>query len=222
MSGSILFDAMSRIARHEASTRSIAAIGEVTATHESGPGALPPDHGVTVKLRGSGLSLPRVPIAVGALGTTALPNVGDLVVLVFVDGDVHEAIVVGKLYHSELQPPKHTTGEMILALPPGANTPHFLREIKGDPATYRVTLPGDVILEMVENTATLKAGKVEAVVSAAGGGRIELAAGGTKITLKQDGDLQIESGGNLAIQANDIDIKGRGSVKISGATVEVN
>jgi len=222
MTGPALFDAVSRIARHEVRARSIAAIGEVTAIHDAGPSALPPDHAVSVTLRGSGLSLPKVPIAVAAMGMAAIPDVGDLVVLLFIEGDIHEAVVVGCLYHSELNPPKHTQGELILALPPGSDSPKLLREIKGDPATYRLTLPGDVIFEMVENTATIKAGDVQAVVSAAGGGRIELNAGGTKITLKKDGDLQIEAAGNLSIAATDIELKGKGNVKISGAKVEVN
>lgn len=222
MNGPALFDAVTRIARHEAGARSIASIGEVTASHDVGPGALPADHAVTIKLRDSGLSLPRVPIAVGVMGEAAIPAVGELVVVLFLEGDVHEAVVVGRLYHADLTPPKHTSGELILALPAGTDPPKLLREIKGDPATYRLTLPGDVVLELVENTTTIKAGDVEAVVSAAGGGRIALTAGGTQITLKKDGDLKIEAAGNLAIEATDIEIKGRGKVKISGAMVEVN
>ena len=222
MNGPALFDAVARIARHEAQARSIAAIGEVTAAHDAGPGALPPDHAVTVTLRDSGLSLPRVPIAVGVMGEASIPAVGELVVVLFLEGDIHAAVIVGRLYHSGLTPPTHKTGELILALPAGSETPKLLREITGDPATYRLTLPGEVIFEMVENTALIKAGEVQAEISAAGGGRIELAAGGTKITLKKDGDLTIESMGNLAVEANDIEIKGKGNVKISGATVEVN
>lgn len=222
MNAPALFDAVARIARHEAGARSIAAIGEVTAAHDAGPGSLPPDHAVTITLRDSGLSLPRVPVAVGVMGEASIPAVGELVVVLFLEGDIHSAVVVGRLYHNDLAPPTHKAGELILALPAGSDSPKFLREITGDPATYRLTLPGDVIFEMVENTALLKAGEVQAEISASGGGRIELTAGGTKLTLKKDGDLSIEAAGNLAVEATDIEIKGRGNVKISGAMVEVN
>lgn len=222
MNGPALFNAMARIARHHVQTQSIAEIAEVTALHSAEPGTIPPDHAVTVTLRGSGLSLPKVPIAVQTLGSAAMPNVGDLVVVLFMGGDVHEAVVIGQLYHADLSPPEHAPGQQILALPAGSNSPNLLREISGDPATYRLTLPGDVMLEMVENTTTLKAGEVAAVINGAGGGRIELQAGGTKITLKKDGELKIESAGDLTLTANNIDIKGSGKVAISGATVEVN
>ena len=42
------------------------------------------------------------------------------------------------------------------------------------------------------------------------------------VTLKHDADITIKSAGKLKLEAKDIEIAGSGSVKIKGATVELN
>ena len=63
------------------------------------------NHQVNVKLRSSGLELQRVPVLVGRLGLSALPNQDDLVLVEFVDGDLNAPIVVGCLYDDQAHPP---------------------------------------------------------------------------------------------------------------------
>ena len=215
-----LFDSVSRIARHEAAARSIAAIGQVVDVFD-GTGT-PPDHAVTVQLRETGLVLPQVPVAVGALGYAATPQPGDLVVVVFADGDVHAPVVVGRLYHADLAPPRHGDGDIVLALPAGAADPTFRAVLRGGDPKLTVTLGTDVELTADDGTLHVKAGDAEATVEAAGGGRIELKVGDASVTVTGRGDIQLKTTGKLSLEGAQVEIKGQSSVTLSAPQVKVN
>ena len=117
MSTALLFDGIARIARHEAAARPVASVGVVTSIY--GNDGSSPDHAVSVKLRESGLVLPRVPIAVGAFGMAAIPSVGELVLITFLEGDYNAPVVIGRLYHPDQNPPKHDEQQIVLRLPVG-------------------------------------------------------------------------------------------------------
>lgn len=220
MSATALFSSISRIARHEASARPIASVGKVTGIHPNE--AAPADHAVSVQLRDSGIILNRVPIAVGAMGFAAIPAVDDLVVIVFLEGDYHSPVVVGRLYHPDQEPPKHKDGQMVLRLPSGAATPDLECEITGDPPAVKLTLPGDVLIEIVKEKIIVGVGEIKATLDGAGGGRMELAAGSSKITMKKDGDVTVKAAGKLKLEATEIEIAGQAKVKVSGGVVEMN
>ncbi|MBT2498627.1 hypothetical protein J7E25_05925 [Agromyces sp. ISL-38] len=214
-----LFDSVSRIARHEVSARSIAAIGVVVDVFD-GTGA-PSDHAVTVELRESGLLLPRVPIAVGVLGQAATPAAGDLVVVVFADADVNAPVVIGGLYHADLAPPEHGDGDVVLQLPAGAAQPGIRAVLRGGDPLVTVTV-GEVELTADDQKLYVKTGDAEATVDAAGGGRIELKIGDASLTVTGRGDIALETKGTLSLHGTDVEIKGDGSVTISAPQVKVN
>ena len=218
MSTALLYDTVARIARHESNARSIAAVGEVTNVHPA-DGATT-DHAVTVKLRESGLALPRVPVAVGVLGFAAIPAVGDLVVVVFADGDLHDPIVVGRLYRSDVAPPQHKEGQVVLRLPSATAKPALNCEIVGDPASITVTLPDDVTFELTPSKIHGKAGGAELTLDARG--HIEAKVGDASITLKKDGTVRLKCK-DFALQADgNLELKASGTVKVQGASVELN
>lgn len=220
MSATALFSSISRIARHEASARPVASVGKVTGIHPNE--AAPADHAVSVQLRDSGIILNRVPIAVGAMGFAAIPAVEDLVVIVFLEGDYHSPVVVGRLYHPDQEPPKHKDGQIVLRLPSGASTPDLECEITGDPPAVSLKLPGEVLIEVVKEKITLAVGDITVTVDAAGGGRMEFAAGSSKITMKKDGDVTVKAAGKLKLEGSEVEISGQAKVKVSGGTVEMN
>lgn len=220
MSAAALFTSISRIARHEAGARPVASAGKVTSIFPNEGGS--PDHAVSVRLRESGIILNRVPIAVGAMGFAAIPAVDDLVVVAFLEGDYHSPVVVGRLYHADQEAPKHKDGQLVLRLPSGATSPDLECEISGDPPVVKLTLPGDVLVEVVKEKITLSVGDIKATLDGAGGGRLELAAGGSKITMKKDGDVSVKSAGKLKLEATEVEISGQAKVKVSGGIVEVN
>ena len=216
---SALYDSIARIARHEATARVAPAVGVVCDVFAN-PGATP-DHAVTVQLRDSGLVLPRVPIAVGALGFAATPRVDDLVLVVFLDGDLHAPVVVGRLYDADTAPPEHADGEVVLRLPPG-DSPEWDVVFSESKSSLTVSNAGEVRLELTEKQATLKVGELEVTVSAQGGGRVDVSAGSSSITVKQDGDVSIASATKLKLEAPEIEISATGKLKLSGAALELN
>jgi len=219
---SALFDSISRIARHETNARATAGVGKVTDIYPSDGAAA--DYAATVEMRDSGLILPRVPVAAGVLGAVAIPAVGELVVVVFMDGDYNAPVIVGRLYHPDQNPPQHGAGQIVLALPSGPDDPDLKLEVDGGKPSVKFELPGsEVLIEIVEKKILIQVGEVAVTVQGSGGGRAEIAAGGSKITLKKDGDITISaSAGKLTLEANEIEIAGSSRVKISGAQVEIN
>jgi len=219
-----LYDSVARIARHAAAARAIAAAGKVTEIFPAD--GTPPDHAVSVELRDSGVILPRVPVAVGLLGFAAIPAVGDLVVVVFLDGDTNAPVVVGRLYHAgagdKLDPPAHAAGQVVLALPPGSDDPKVQLKIVATQPSVLLTLPNDVAVECADQRVEVRVGELRLTVDGTGGGRAELAAGGTKVTLAKDGDITFSTSGTLKIDAGTVDIGGSTKVKIAGTEVEIN
>jgi uncharacterized protein involved in type VI secretion and phage assembly len=214
-----LYDTIARIARHEAAARSFGAVGKVTEIFPADQGKV--DHAVSVELRDSRVLLPRVPVAVGVLGFAAIPAVGDLVVVMFLDGDVNAPVVIGRIYHAELDPPEHADGQIILSLPPG-DDPKVKIEITPSTPLVQVTLPGDVSLTCTEDRAEIRAGEIRVQVDGTGGGRAEIKAGGSTITIKKDGDITLRTNGTFKVDAAVVDISGSAKVKIAASAVEIN
>jgi uncharacterized protein involved in type VI secretion and phage assembly len=215
-----LYDSIARIARHESTARPVAAIGRVVDLFP--PSAASPDYAVSVELRDTGLVLPRVPIAVGVMGFGAIPAADDLVVILFAEGDYHAPVVVGRLYQPDIPPPEHKDGELVLKLPPGKSEPDIDLSIIGDKPSITLKLPGDVTVEIVKEKVVIQVAEMKLDLHAAGGGGVEIAAGGSTITLKKDGDITISAKGNMKLEGNEIEIAGSAKVKISGAQIDVN
>lgn len=213
----VLYDAVARIARHEAAARSFATIGVVTEVHRSV--MFGNDHAVSVQLRDSGVVVPRLPVAVGALGFVATPAVGDLVVVAFADGDPHAGLVVGRLYHRDLQPPDHDDGQLVLQLPPGGTDIDLL----ADPATPELTLHvGDSTVQVTGKQATITIGDAELIVDGNSPAAISITAGEAKLTMGANGEITLEASASLTLKAAEVAIEGSGRVAISGGVVEVN
>lgn len=215
-----LFDSVARIARHEAAARPGLALGVVVDTFDGG--GAPPDHAVSVELRDTALVLPRVPIAVGALGFAAIPAVGDLVVVAFADGDFHAPVVLGRLYHAELSPPEHVDGEVVLQLPPGSGTPGVHTAIRAEQPQVEITVGRNVVVEITGDAVTITAGDATAVVEAGGGGRAELAVGDARLSISGRGDIEISTTGAFKVSATEVDIQGTASAKVAAPQVQVN
>lgn len=222
MSGSALFDSITRIARHEAAARMTAAVGKVVEVFPADDARR--DHAVSVELRDAGFVLPRVPIAVGALGFCATPSVGDLVLVVFLDGDPNAPVMVGRLYHPDLDPPKHAEGQLVLELPPGDDRPVVRLAASGPDGTLVLTIAGDqeVAIACSKEKAEMRVGAMKVTVDGAGGGRTEVRAGSATVTIKKDGDISMSTGGRLKIEADQVEISGNSKVTITGAQVEIN
>jgi phage baseplate assembly protein gpV len=63
---------------------------------------------------GSNFELRRVPVVTQHIGLANIPNVGDLVVVGFINGDLNAPVILGRLYNNEDAPPQNDVGQLIL------------------------------------------------------------------------------------------------------------
>jgi hypothetical protein len=210
------------VARDEVDRRPYVAIGEVTSIH-GGTDA----HACSVRLRETGVVLPKVPIAVGVLGYAALPEPGDLAVVAFANGDLHAPVAVGFLYDDTVSPPDHNEWEAIFSLPGGEpdSTKAVQVALKSpdpDSRSLVVTIDGSPKVEasILHDSIVLAAG--EAKLTLDGGGKGTFEVGDSKIELKKDGNMTIEAGQKLTLKATEIEIKGDATVKVAGQTIDLN
>lgn len=213
------------IARDEVMQRWTTATGLVRSLHGG------TEHACTVQLRDSGLVLPRVPIAVGVLGSAALPNEGDLVVVAFAGGDVHAPVIVGSLYDERTAPPEHGSGQIVLNLPAGETADDsrllLMVEVPGDGTRKAtLTLGGSVTVSVAidDEGVTISAGEASLALTqtSSSDGSAELTVGQSSVRIEQGGDVTISASGTLKLEATNIEISGDATVKIAGQTIDLN
>lgn len=172
-----------------------------------------------VRLKASDLVLKRVPVSTGHIGTAAVPNVGDLVLLAFDQGDVNQPIIVGRLYNDTERPPANRPDEIIFRLPLQKDDTKTLlaaiRNIQG--REVLIEMPSKITVQLVDDSVKVRAGQTEISLEQPGGadGVATLHAGRSTVTINQDGDLTIEAAGNLTIKTT------TGDVTIQGKSVTI-
>lgn len=237
-----LVHTLQEIVRHEMRRLRVAELGLVEAVYPHAGSDDDDNYGCDVRLKNSGLLLKRVPVLTGHIGSAAIPNVGDLVLLAFDKGDVNQPVLLGRLYNEKDRPPLNNPDELIFRLPlAAADDKTVLAAIRNhqadDPAReVLVEMPPKITLRIDDGSVRATAGKSEMKLDQPGGsgGTVTVFAGRTKITLNQDGDVTIEAAGAMSLKANgdltlqgaNVKIKGGGSasleaggqVKVKGAT----
>jgi uncharacterized protein involved in type VI secretion and phage assembly len=198
---SAIVPALQAIVRDELDAVRAIELGIVTKVFTNEGGSGDTNLAVHVRLRGSALELQYVPVAVGRLGLSLAPRLGDVALLGFVGGDVNGAVVIGFLYDEQTRPPDGKATELVYKVPDDAR--------EGD-RLLALELPSG-------NKLTVEDKKVS------------VAMGGTTLTLEADGAVTIEAGGDLSLQAKgDLKLKGQGvaieataAATLKGASVAV-
>jgi uncharacterized protein involved in type VI secretion and phage assembly len=191
--------ALQALVRDElASVRSVE-LGIVTQTFTNEGGSGDNNIAIGVRIRGSAVELQHVPVAVGRLGVSVSPRVGDLVVLAFVGGDVNSAVAIGFLYDEQTRPPDASATELVYVVPDDQDD--------GD-RRLEVQLPNG-------NKLTVK------------DGRIEFSMGQTSVVVESDGAITLDAAGDLTLKAQgsvklsagkDVSIEAQGSATLKGTT----
>lgn len=167
------------------------------------------NHQADVRLRQSGLTLRRVPVAVARPGMSLLPRVGDPVVVIFVGGDLAQPVVVGSIYSSEEQPPEAGPLEAVY-MPSDAKESGVRRVHLETPSGGTVTLDDETL------KATL--GGTELVIEQDGAVTVQ----GASISLSADGDILIEAGGSVSIKGGqDVNLEAQANLNAK-ATAAAN
>jgi uncharacterized protein involved in type VI secretion and phage assembly len=217
-----------RIARDEVAHAPAAALGVVTSLHgRNGE----PDYACTVQLRESGVVLPKVPVATGLVGLAALPREQDLVLVVFAGGDLHDPVVVGRLYSEAVDPPTNAPGEVVAWLPGGeeAEDKSLRLTVKtpGDGTrSVELALGGDVEIKVEIDDKHIRVQAQDASLtleqSGSSDGKAELKVGDSSIVVEQGGNVTITASGTLELKANEVKVTGDTSVKVTGQTIDLN
>ena len=155
-----------------------------------------------VRLRHSGLELKRLAVATPRLGAVAIPNQDDLVLVQYLHGDIHSAVITGRLYNDVDRPPQAKPHEFVYETqdkPESGIRRLYLKFPNGN----SLLLDDDkLVLEMGKTTLTINHDGDVAVSSEA------------KLTIQTKGDASLNAAGNLELQA-------KGDVKLSGVNVTI-
>lgn len=160
------------------------------------------NHQVHLKLHGSGVELQHVGVLSSRIGLSVLPQVGDLMLIAFAEGDLNAPVAIGCLHDDTAHPPVAAEHEVVYE-PPQDEDPDVRR--------LHVQLPGG-------GTVTLRDDRVEVVL---GGTSLTIDKDGA-VTIEAAGDLRLSARGNVAISADgDATIEARGSVSLKGLLTSV-
>lgn len=94
-------------------------LGVVTSTFPHSSESDKDNYECNIKLKNRDLELRKVPIATQMIGLAHVPNVGDLVLVSFISGNINAPVVIGRLYNDESRPPLNNAGEVIFEAPGG-------------------------------------------------------------------------------------------------------
>jgi uncharacterized protein involved in type VI secretion and phage assembly len=173
---------------------------------ESFPHDAPDDdnnYEVDVTLKNEGLTLRRVPVAVGCMGMAALPASGDLVLVQFLNGDLNQPFVTGCFYNADARPPLFQENDVVLEriAGDGAKTKTRIR-IGGEDGSIEIDVGDEVRLKATSDDVQINVGSKAGIRVTSDQITIE---GNVEIR----GDLVVKGGNNYktTIQGN-VEIKG--------------
>jgi phage baseplate assembly protein gpV len=224
---STIVDTIAAIVRHELAAVRMTELGIVEAVHPHSAADDDENYGVDVVLKNSGLALRRVPVGTGHVGSVAIPNVGDQVLVAFEGGDVNAPVVIARVYDDVDRPPTSTTDEMVLPLPlAAADEASVLAALRNhqdqDPARELVIeMPPKITVRIVDGTVTATAGQTELRLDQSGtsGGTVHVKAGRTTVTMDQDGDVTLTSAGSVSLEAaGDLSLTAGSSITLDAGT----
>jgi phage baseplate assembly protein gpV len=192
-----LYDTLQKLVRHELRMRRFAEMGQVQKVYPTDPG----NYDADVVLHATDLVLKHVPVLTPRKGHASLPEVGDLVMLQFMGGDVNRPVIVGTLYNGDDRPPQNQENDWVLQLPSGsdAKADGVRVEVRqSSPVGFTVSLKGDKFELVVQDDDPVA----------------KLTVAGTKLTIDGSGKVKLDG-------AADVEVKASGALKLGGSTVEI-
>jgi hypothetical protein len=200
-----LYETLRKLVQQELAGMRVAELATVQEVFPADPG----NYESTVVLRDSQLVLKNVPLATPRKGLAAVPDVGDLVLVQFVGGDLNRPVVIGALYNDEDRPPQNAEKQLVLHLPIDADADSALRLELNEQSPMSVKLNvGSAVRLILQDD--------DPVVSVDVGGS-------AKLTIDRSGAVKLESSGELGIKAGaNLKIEAGGELTLKGAVINLN
>ena len=215
---------MKKVAEHEARRLYTTELGVVTAVFPHAGEDDTDNYQCSVKLKnkkqpdGKDFELRKVPVATPYVGLVCIPNVGDLVLVNFIGGDVNAPVITGRLYNDEDRPPVNDVDEFLLQ-----HTPAEGGSIKLDKDGKIVVTSKneETVFTLEDEMISMTNEKFSIVIDFSGG----------KIAITSDKDLDlVAKGGKCLIDAKEVEVKSGGALKLEasgamtlkGSTIDMN
>lgn len=245
-----IVDIMRKIVREELNNYRNTELGVVTKLYSHESESDNNNYACNVKLKDSDLELQNVGIATQRIGAVAIPNKDDLVMVQFINGNVNNAVITGRLYNDVDRPPVAKSHELVYISPDSKETgirrvylkfPNgniFLLkddEISLETGNTKIRFNHDGDIE-IESNSRVKI-KTQSDMAIDSGSKVEIKANSDlkvesmgDIFLDSKGNIDIKAFGHLSLNATDISIKGKASssleadamAKIKGGIITVS
>jgi hypothetical protein len=193
-----LIDLIQSIVRDQLQGYRTAELGVVTNVYSHENSSDKNNYECDVRLRDSGFELKRVALCTQRVGVVAIPNPDDLVLVQYLNGDIHTAVIAGRLYNDQIRSPEAKAREYVY-ISQDSEESGIRRIYLVLPNSNKLTVDDDkVLLEM----------------------------GSTKITVNNDGDIELNCASNnikltdgngsnlLEIQSESGQVKVKGQTKV--------
>ena len=115
-------DLIQAIVRDQLQAHRTAELGVVTKVHSHASGSDKNNYECDVRLRDSGLELKRVALCTQRVGSVAIPNPDDMVLVQYLNGDVNSAVITGRLYNDQVRSPEAKAHEFVYISPDSAES----------------------------------------------------------------------------------------------------
>lgn len=204
-------EAMKKVAESEVAKVHVAELGVVTSVFPHSDDGDNDNYECSVKLRDKDVELRQVPVATSHIGLASIPQVGDLVLVTFVNGDINAPIITGRLYNDEDRPPASQAEEMVY-IPPYASNPDLRRVyIELPDKTVTLTIQDEkVTIHVADTDITVAKDDGVSIVSK------------NPISITTEDDLSIKAK-NVKIESDsDTQITASGKTTIKGSTIDLN
>jgi len=198
------------IVQNEMAGLRFAEIGVVTElfSHESADDKN--NYACSVRLRDSGLELNKVPVATSRIGQVVIPNIDDLVLVQFVGGDLHGAIITGRLYNDVDRPPEAKAKEFVYV---------SVDEAESDVRRAYLEFPNGNTVLIDDDKVVVEAGKTTLTMN--NGGDVEISSD-AKVNIKSKGGTVINSGGDMTLESSGaLSLKAKTDISIEGLSIAV-
>ena len=206
-----IVEAMKKVAESEVGKVHVAELGVVTSVFPHADDGDNDNYECSVKLRDKDVELRQVPVATPHIGFASIPQIGDLVLVSFVNGDINAPIITGRLYNDEDRPPASQAEEMVY-IPPYDSNPELRRVyIELPEKTVTVTIQDEkVTIHVADTDITVAKDDGVSIVSK------------NPISITTEDDLSIKAK-NVKIESDsDTNITASGKTTIKGSTIDLN